>query len=224
MIGHILVKKPSPTLTDTLAPLPLPLRLFAHTVIWFTQRTPRPLLRRLPLLLASMQGRDYGRAVRLESLVWRAYHQGDDTGAVALAHEWLTLAAQFPDDGAVFGVATHDAHQVLGLICLRNGKTDAAIAHLLAAGRTTGSPTLNAYGPPLLLARALVEAGEKDTVLEYLDLFARFWVAKDAPFQALEQERTFLLQKWKAVIRKGRVPHHRLWIDIVPYSRYSKRQ
>jgi hypothetical protein len=50
-----------------------------------------------------------------------------------------------------------------------------AKARLLKAGATPGSPVLNSFGPELTLGRDLLEKGERETVLQYLELCSRFW-------------------------------------------------
>ena len=98
-----------------------------------------------------------------------------------------------------------------GFVC-GEGRTEEAVSHLLAAGQTTGNCTLRSYGPYLKLARALVEAGQTEAVLEYLDLFAAFWANGKSPqFAAMERERKALIKQWKAQIRKGNIPLHKLW-------------
>ena len=67
--------------------------------------------------------------------------------------------------------------------------------YLLDAGKTPGSPQLNSFGPNMELARELLEKGEKETVLKYLDLCSKFWV--------LGKSR---LQEWSGAIKLGKTP------------------
>jgi hypothetical protein len=46
---------------------------------------------------------------------------------------------------------------------------------LRASGATTGSPTLDSFGPNMLLARDLLEAGEDEAVLAYFEQCRVFW-------------------------------------------------
>ena len=55
---------------------------------------------------------------------------------------------------------------VLGLLALNQGNVKPA-SQYLDAGSTPGSPQLNSFGPDMSLAQALLEKGERDTVLEY---------------------------------------------------------
>ncbi len=65
------------------------------------------------------------------------------------------------------GNAIHDGNVVLGLVAIQKDNVDKAKEYLLKAGKTAGAPNLNSFGPNMLLAKKLLEKGEKDTVLEY---------------------------------------------------------
>ena len=90
------------------------------------------------------------------------------------ATEFLQQAEQNKSSWA-YGNAINKGNVVLGRIALREGKLEAAKKHLLAAGATKGSPQLDSFGPNMALAKELLEKGEKETVLEYFKLCARFW-------------------------------------------------
>ena len=77
----------------------------------------------------------------------------------------------------VDGDAVHDGHSVLGLLALERADVDEAKRQLIQAGSTMGSPVLSSFGPDLALARRLLEAGERDAVLEYLSLCEKFWTS-----------------------------------------------
>ena len=98
------------------------------------------------------------------------------------------------EDNWNFGNATHKINIYLGRLALKKGDIEAAKEHLLQAGRTKGSPQLNSFGPNMLLAKDLLDAGESNVVLEYLDLCLVFWE---------EQER---VDGWKAEIKGGSMP------------------
>src|SRR5215212_2966817 len=91
-----------------------------------------------------------------------------------------------------YGNATHTANLVLGRVALIEGDIDGAKTFLLEAGKTTGSPQLNSFGPDMLFASEMLKRGEKETVLRYFDLCAKFWPAR---FSKLDE--------WKASIAKG---------------------
>ena len=94
-----------------------------------------------------------------------------------------------------YGNAVQDVNIVLGRLALREGKIDEAKNHLLKAGRSPGSPQMDSFGPNMSLAKELLEKGEKETVLQYLDLCAKFWEMDDGQLAA-----------WKAQVKKGEIP------------------
>jgi len=55
---------------------------------------------------------------------------------------------------------------VLGRLALRDGNIAAAKAFLLEAGKSTGSPQMNSFGPNLSLAKDLLQKGEKEVVIK----------------------------------------------------------
>jgi tetratricopeptide (TPR) repeat protein len=84
---------------------------------------------------------------------------------------------------------------VLGLIALKNDDIAGAGTYLLAAARMKGkSITLDRYGPNLALAKALLEKGQNDVVLEYFQLCKTF-VTKNPK-----------LDDWIAMLKGGRAP------------------
>jgi hypothetical protein len=119
-----------------------------------------------------------------------ALHVGDATAAAAAGHELLALAGEFR--GWDYGNAVHDGNEILGLAALRSDDVAAAKQALRAAGATPGSDRLAAEGPDLRLAHELLERGEREAVLAYLDDCARFWRAG--------AER---IASWKDAIRSG---------------------
>jgi len=123
-----------------------------------------------------------------------AYLNGDLTGAKTKAEQLLIEANSWKQDWN-YGNAIHVGNMVLGLVALKEGKIEEAKKSLLAAGKTPGSPQLNSFGPNMLLAKGLLEAGEKDTVVEYLDLCAKFWRPKSSR-----------VDEWKSDITAGQMP------------------
>jgi len=73
------------------------------------------------------------------------------------------------------GNAVHKSNLVLGRIAVREGRIADAVKLLRASGATSGSPTLNSFGPNMLLARDLLEAGEDEAVLAYFEQCRVFW-------------------------------------------------
>jgi thiol-disulfide isomerase/thioredoxin len=70
---------------------------------------------------------------------------------------------------------THAAYTVLGRVALERGDLKTAKARLLESARINGSAALESFGPDLKLARELLAAGERDVVLQYLELCRGFW-------------------------------------------------
>ena len=55
------------------------------------------------------------------------------------------------------------------------------------------------FGPTMVLAKELLEEGEKDVVLQYFDLCEKFWIAGPAnPGNKLKE--------WREVVKAGGVP------------------
>jgi len=77
---------------------------------------------------------------------------------------------------------------------LKAGNIEEAGSYLLAAAETSSSPQLNSFGPNMLLAKELLEQGEQDIVLEYLELCGKFW------------KKTDKLKRWAATVRGGGIP------------------
>ena len=77
------------------------------------------------------------------------------------------------------------------------GDIERAKEHLLAAGNTSGSPQLNSFGPNMTLAKELLEQGERDVVLEYFRLCAKFWKSRS---------HLGTLEEWANQVKAGMVP------------------
>jgi len=96
---------------------------------------------------------------------------------------------------AADGDAIHDGHSILGVVALRNNDITTARQQLLEAGKTPGSPVLNSFGPNMILASELLKKGERDVVLDYLELCRTFWkMGADK------------LTSWKATISRNETP------------------
>jgi hypothetical protein len=139
------------------------------------------------------------RLVGLRGAATAALRLGCLHRAAALARELLALAESFREDW-YYGNAVHHGHCLLGFVALRRHDRATAVAELLRAGATPGSPQLNAFGPNMELALALLRAGERDAVVRYLMLCARFWRG-GAPHGAAGR-----LRQWIAQVRAGAVP------------------
>lgn len=114
----------------------------------------------------------------------------------------MTLLPKFPSDWN-YGNAVQDGNLVLGRIAVKEGRITQAKEHLIAAGNSPGSPQMNSFGPDLSLAKDLLAKGERDVVIQYLELCRRFW--------KLHEGR---LDRWIREIGDGKVP------DFGPASDY----
>jgi hypothetical protein len=84
---------------------------------------------------------------------------------------------------------------VLGVIALRRGDMLQAKQYLAASGKTKGSPQLDSFGPNMSLAKALLEKGERDAVLDYFEACRTFWKMGAKQLDA-----------WSATVRGGGIP------------------
>jgi hypothetical protein len=93
------------------------------------------------------------------------------------------------------GPAVHYGNLILGRLALRAGQLGEAKMRLLEAGTTVGSPALKTGGPNMMLAKELLELGERDTVVEFLKRCSSFWQSDD---QKVDQ--------WIYTIEHGGIP------------------
>ncbi len=107
----------------------------------------------------------------------------------------VLLASARASDDWDKGNRIHQANIMMGRSALRGRDLARARSCLLAAGRTPGSPQLDSFGPSMSFAREMLEAGERETVLEYLKRCRSFWKA--------DQGR---LDRWTQEIEEGRIP------------------
>jgi hypothetical protein len=113
------------------------------------------------------------------------------------------------------GDVIHEANTILGRVVLRQKDLESAKQHLLKSGKTPGSAVLKSYGPSFILACELLERGQKEVVLEYLDLVAAFWgdSKEERPqFQRLAEEQARLRSKWIQGIEDGKIPAGAQWL------------
>lgn len=130
----------------------------------------------------------------MADLAVSAFEAGNTEKAQQYASELLHSAPQFKNDWN-YGNALHKGNIVLGRVALKTGDIAGAKEHLLAAVQTPGSPQLNSFGPSMTLAKELLEKGERDVVLTYLESCGKFW--------KIGGEK---LQSWMATVRGGGIP------------------
>ena len=114
------------------------------------------------------------------------------------ARQYAELMLQNTEADWNYGNRVHHGNLVLGRIALREGNIEEAKSRLIAAGKTPGSPQLNSFGPNMLLAKALLEIGEREVVLEYFELCSKFW--------KMHRGR---LDEWGTLAAAGRMPDFR---------------
>jgi hypothetical protein len=114
--------------------------------------------------------------------------------AETCARQLLSIGGSDSTFGPV-GSELHAAHTFLGRIAFRNGQIEDAKRELIESGKVPSDPALMSFGPSMLLAKELLEKGEKQTVLTYLDLCAKFW--------EMGQDQ---LADWKETIQAGGTP------------------
>ena len=131
-----------------------------------------------------------------------AFEAGDYEQAAAYSNEALSLAQQ-PEYADISADAIHYGNIVLGRIALRSGDIAAASAYLLKSAAIRGSPHLQTFGPNMMLAKELLEKGERQSVLEYFDLCGKFWSLDDGK-----------LKQWNSAVLSGKTP------DFGPNLRY----
>jgi hypothetical protein len=115
--------------------------------------------------------------------------------AEELARRALGMAESFRDDWN-YGNATHLGHTVLGLLALRNGEVQQAIAELSESGNTAGSPQLGSFGPTMRLAKELLVQGRSQEVIEFMHQCSKFWPMGER-----------WLSIWEKKIARGAIPN-----------------
>jgi hypothetical protein len=158
----------------------------------------------------------YDKYLKLTRSAPAAYRAGDKRAAAAQANELLEMATTYRKDWN-YGNAVHSAHLVLGRIAADAGRMGEAKRHLMESVTSLpytfesiktepweepfpkrpykASPQMDTFGPDMSFAHFLLEKGEKEAVLKYLDLCGRFW--------KMGEER---LDLWRKQINDGEVP------------------
>ena len=156
-------------------------------------------------MVGAATGLTYPRFLGLRAAADRALNLGNLDDADRLARELLDLADAYDKD-FYHGNALHHGNLLRGRAALGRGDIKDAGDFLRAAGRTPGSPQLNSFGPNMLLAKELLEAGEKEAVLEYLEACEAFWIIETAATTVGAVSPAVALDAWAHAIRDGQVP------------------
>ena len=142
-----------------------------------------------------LQNHDQEKRILISQLATSALEAGEVQKAQVWALEALDDAKNAKSDWSVAD-SVHHAHIILGRIALRSGDLAEARAHLIQAARSEGSPVLGSFGPNMMLAKELLEKGERDAVIQYFQQCASFW----------KNDRGQLVQ-WAATVREGGIPN-----------------
>ena len=134
------------------------------------------------------------RFYALDAAAKEALNEGKKDEAKKYADELNTLMVKYPKDWN-YGNAIEDVNIVFGRLALSEGKIEEAKGRLLEAGKSPGSPQMNSFGPNMTLARELLKKGEKDAVLKYFELCAKFWKMDFGK-----------LKEWRSQVEKGETP------------------
>lgn len=137
---------------------------------------------------------DESRWMAINEATTVAANAGEYDVAESYAKQLLDLSNNFKNNWN-YGNAVHDANLAIGAAAFSRGNILKAKSHLLAAGRTPASPQLKSFGPSMALAEMLLNAGEKDAVVEYIKLCQEFWE---------ESDKT--LNTWTQSIASGHIP------------------
>ncbi len=110
------------------------------------------------------------------------------------------------EDVRYYARNVYDINDAMGRAAFARGDLKAAGEYLLKAAEippgTPGADTLCCAGPNLWLAKSLLDAGQRDVVLKFLEECKQFWT------QSVDHR----LDQWIAAIRNGESP------DLLPNS------
>jgi hypothetical protein len=124
-----------------------------------------------------------------------SFNVGKIENARTYATELLALSLKYKTDWN-YGSAIQDGNIVMGRIAWKEGRVSEAKSRLLDAGKSPGSPVMSSFGPNMSLAKDLLQAGQKDSVLEYFELCRRFW-----------SDGAGTLDRWAKEVKGGKIPN-----------------
>jgi tetratricopeptide (TPR) repeat protein len=162
---------------------------------------------------ASAALREYEKALKLsrmkddqvrlyDDLAILYYLIGRDDKATKYAD---ALLKEVPVGDRYYSNAVHYGRTILGLIAVKNGDIAKAKEHLNESADIKESAKSETFDPKMDLAKALLERGQKDAVLEYLELCGRL----------RDVDKTWLANRTEEV-KKGTAQDFfgHLWINI----------
>jgi tetratricopeptide (TPR) repeat protein len=115
-----------------------------------------------------------------------AFKIGDFPAAAELAKIYLESSDR---------PAVQRANTILGRVALRDGDVDRARQYLLDSAGPRAARDIGMSGPTLVLAKELIERGEREAVLQYLEDCLQLWPRGESA-----------LRIWIADIRNGKTP------------------
>ncbi len=115
-----------------------------------------------------------------------AFKLGDFAGAAELAKIYLRGNDR---------TAPQRANTILGRVAMRSGNVPGAKQYLLDSSKPDAEKDVSLAGPSMVLAKELLEQGEREVVLQYLDNCLSLWPRGEN-----------VLQLWMAEIKNGRTP------------------
>ena len=137
-----------------------------------------------------------GKDFLLEELGKTAF----EANQIDKARQYAETMLKITHRGWAFGDRIHHGNLILGRIALREGNVEEAKNRLIAAGTTPGSPQLDSFGPNMVLAKELLEKGERDIVGKYFLLCSNFWDSERAQAK---------MSQWSDQIKEGKIPDFR---------------
>lgn len=150
----------------------------------------------------------------------------EDIAFAAMGAEELSLAKQMAKEMLInntdttlfnYGITFNQAKTILGCVALRENDLQQAKQYLMKSVEGHKTSDLSFFGPSFILAKELLTLGEKDIVLDFLDLVANIWAnpenvkSSDNRKMAANQRRIDQLEKWKIEIMSGKIPNDPSW-------------
>ncbi|MEO0733370.1 MAG: hypothetical protein AAFZ52_11085 [Bacteroidota bacterium] len=135
--------------------------------------------------------------LRYPEIAHKAYLQKRYAALAAIMEAWSDEAIR-EGKGITYPACVHMSHTYRGLIALERGDVTTAKLELLKSAKVPKSPVLWSFGPNMELAKALLEKGQRKTVLRFLEMIKKFWFA---PL------RVFMSWGWKKTILAGGIPN-----------------
>jgi tetratricopeptide (TPR) repeat protein len=110
------------------------------------------------------------RVGMMPDLAKTAFATGKFDEARSYATDLSAKVAQPDYSDSKNGDAIHHGNLVLGRLALKLGDVEKAKEHLLKAGQISGGAGLCSFGPNMMLAKELLELGDREVVIQYLKL------------------------------------------------------